>query len=540
MHMRFLSTLLVTAAIATAQSPLTTTFINNNGGSAGGGVYFLLSCQNAAGATVTQIDLNLSSAAGTAGTIDLYTYNTLGTTVPHSPITNWTPVSLGNAAVSAGPGQPSVVTLTLPLIIDGNCSVGIGIQANGLSHAYTNGTNAYPVPGNLFSNADMTINAGQASNIAFAGSAFSPRMVNCNVHYTIGGGGPPCPPVATVTPQGLGCDPKSGSFYEEMTKPNFDLSGGWLTMTRNGASHNVEFIPNCPLFPIGQLGVAAPVVLTDDSQAAVGTLGLTVGSNGWVALGAGNSNAFTPVVATLLANPSRAWYSWKDLNPTIVGSGQVWYEEDVVNGQARITFDGVWTFGGTSIADACFIQFTYNSNTGDMTLSWGTIGLLGTNWLVGYSPGGAGLDPGPTDLSSLVAPNVLVRPYDEQLALGLVAIGRPVQGPASVNFDVTTTNIPASALIHIGIVGLSRPGIPLIALGAPNCFLNASPDILVGPDFSPPSSFTWTALNLPAAPPTFYGFEFNVQGAILGTPKNPALGLGVLTSNGLKCVVGGV
>ena len=537
--MRFLPALLATVAVATAQSPLTTTFVNNGAGSVGGGVYFTLTGLNPAGVSINQIDLNLNSVAGTAGTIEVFVK--AQTSIPIAPITNWIPVGGQNPVVSAGPHLPSLVPLATPIGVGFGCTIGVGIRANGVAHSYTNGVGAYPVPGNIFANADLSLNAGQSSNVAFVGVGFTPRIVNCRLNYTIGGA---CPPFATVTPQGPGCERRFTSFYELLAAPAFDLSAGWLVLTNTtppppaAASYVVQFNPVCPLFPIGLLGPAATVPLGDDSQSVAGTMGLVVGSNGWVALAAGNSDSATPTVPVLLSNPAAGWYSWKDLNPAAVGSGQVWYEEDAAGRQARITFDGVYVFGGTTAADACYIQFTYNWNTGDMIISWGAVSLAGTNWLVGHSPGGASLDPGATNLSTLLVPTVLTSTVDAT-PLSLVSIGRPVQGAAAVSFNVTTGNIPASALIHIGILGLARPLFPLAILGAPACFLNASADVLIGPALGPfPPTFTWTAMNLPALPPSFTGFQFDVQGAILGTPWNGAFGLGLLTSNGLKCVVG--
>lgn len=122
----------------------------------------------------------------------------------------------------------------------------------------------------------------------------------------------------------------------------------------------------------------------------------------------------------------------------------------------------------------------------------------------------------------------------------LSAMAPPVQGSAAVPFQVRTANIPPTALVHFGIIGLGRPGIPLAVLGLPTCFLNASADVLDATFLPPPTPpfLTWTPLVLPAIPPSFIGFEFNVQAMILGTPLNNAFGFGALTSNGLKCVVG--
>lgn len=341
---------------------------------------------------------------------------------------------------------------------------------------------------------------------------------------------------ATVVSQGSGCVASFASFYESFANAAaLDLAGSAITLTSTGSGYVV--LPGGSYNPVGSLGTPTTLTLTDDSQVGAGTMGLVVGSNGWVALGGGNSNAFTPTVATLLANPSTAFYSWHDMNPTIVGSGTVKYEE--VPPLAQITFDGVWDYGGASVADANNIQFQINTATGTCTICWGTmstLGASGTGHLVGYSPAGPNADPGSVDLT--LALPIITAPADV-LPLALTTSGRPVQGAAAVAFDVTTSNIPAGAGIHVGIVGLARPGLPLdFVIGAPGCWLNASLDILTGVSVFPGSSVTWTAMTLPAAPPWFLGFEFNAQGAVLGVSANTALGIGALTSNGLKCTVG--
>lgn len=505
---------------------LTTTFANDNGGTLGGAVYFELTCTAPAGLTITDLDLNFSSAAGTVGSIDLYLAANSSL-----PITQPWGLTSSGPATSAGPGLPSNVVLTPPVRLGLGCTVGVALVANGLAHAYTNGS-TFP---QVYSTPELTLSAGQASNVPFTGAALQPRIVNTNIRYTNGG---TCPSlgIATVTAQGAGCDASFASFYQEMAPAAFDLSGGSLMMNHTGSGYTVQFAPGVAPVAVGLMSAPTALALTDDSQIAAGTLGLRVGSNGWVALGAGNSNAFTPAVATLLGNPATAFYSWKDLNPSIVGSGQVQYEEAAPN--ARVTFDGVWSFGGTSAADANTIQFTYNATTGDMVMAWGPMAASGTNVLVGYSPGGPSATPSASDISGF-ALNPLTTGLGDVLPLSLTGVGRPVQGAAAVPFQVTTGNIPAAALLHVGVIGLSRPGLPLAPFGAPGCFLDASLDVLQGPAVGPfGGSFTWTALNLPALPPIFSGFEFHAQGAVLGVPNNTALGIGVLTSNGLKCVVG--
>ena len=180
------------------------------------------------------------------------------------------------------------------------------------------------------------------------------------------------------------------------------------------------------------------LALGDDDSIQVGTLGLTVASNCWMATGPGNSNGWSPTVPTFLANPSTGVYCWTDLNPTATGSGNIYYGES------------------------------------------GTVGTA-------------------------------------------------------------TDNMPASMLSRVGLLGLSNPKVDLTGLGLTGCFQLASGDVL---DFvvlpSGTTSHTWTALTIPAGPVFFNGFEFHVQSAIFATNLNSFVGLGALTSNGLKCTTGDV
>jgi hypothetical protein len=345
-----------------------------------------------------------------------------------------------------------------------------------------------------------------------------------------------CAGVATAVPQGAGCLAQFTSFYELFaTSSVFDLGNNSLTLTNTGTAYAVT-LGGGTYQPVGSLSTPTTLSLPDDGSIVAGTLGLEVCSNGWVALAPGNSTSWSVAVPVMLGNPAAAWYAWHDMNPTLPGSGQVKYEQS--GAQAQVTFDGVWDYGGTSAADANNIQFQINTATGNVVICWGfmsTLGASGVGHLVGYSPGGASADPGNRDLSALTA--LVTFPADAP-PLSLAGIGRPVQGASAVNYDVTTGNIPASALIHLGVVGLVSPSVPLIFLGMPGCFLNSSLDVLVGPVVFPPASVTWTALNLPSLPPAFVGFQFNAQGVIMGTPLNTAFGVGALTSNGMQMTVG--
>ena len=335
--------------------------------------------------------------------------------------------------------------------------------------------------------------------------------------------------VATVNSQGTGCTSAAASFYEQMTTAAFDLTNTDIDSPAPGvALVNAGAGP----LPVGLIGPGTVLTLPDDGQVVAGTLGMSVGSNGWVALGGGNSNGFTPTPGLMLGNPSEGVYCWTDLQPNT--SGIVTYEEDTGTGDTRTTFDAV---NGWNTPDPCYIQFDFNVNTGAYAIRIGTVGFANPeDWVVGHSPAGPSSDPGPTDISATAV--ITTAPADID-PLTLTGIGRPVQGPAAVNYDVTTSNIEAGALIHVGIVGLTRPGTPLSALGfgPGDCFLNASADVITGVVLLPVGDQTWTALTLPINNPANNGFTFNCQAATFDLSIFSAAGR---ASNGLKCVVGDV
>jgi hypothetical protein len=520
--MRILTLLLLTAATVSAQSPLTTTFANNNGGAAGGAVYFDLT--GVAPVQILDIDLHFGSAAGTAGSIDVYEI-VGGTYVGNeqNPAA-WT-LAASAPVTAGGIGVPTNCVLSAPLVVGAGVTNAYAIVANGLAHTYTTGTAPFPL---TYSTVELSLTAGAAGNVPFTGVPFSPRIVNINVNYVAAGPGT----VATVADEGTGCVQEFGSVYELFAAGTNDLANtAWTFQAIGGGAYVV--LPAGTFNPVGTLSTPTAVALTDDSQAAVGTLGLTVGSNGWIALGAGNSNAFTPTVAAMLANPSTGFYSWHDMNPAAAGSGQVQYEE--AGPLAVVTYDGVFNFGGTTAGtDDNFIQYQYNSVTGDVVLAFGNLSTGGNGWLVGTSPGGASLDPGGVDWST---GGPFFTSAGDVSPLSLTATsGRPVQGPAAAQVSCTTDNIPASAIIHVGWIGETFPGTSLGIVGLPNsCTLNVGLDIIVDAQVITGSSITWNALNLPALPPDFSGYTFGAQSAVfdLGIVNN-----NTRVSNGLQYVVG--
>ncbi len=334
---------------------------------------------------------------------------------------------------------------------------------------------------------------------------------------------------AKVNPQGNGCTTAFASFYEHLPPYLQDLSGLKVIGTFNGSGYTITTVPGPGFSPL--IGLA-PIPLGDDTSAPVGTLGMWVGSNGWLALGPGNTTAPVPSIATFLNQPSPWLTAWTDLDPSNTAGGSVYYFEPSP-GVGQATWYGVFGKGTTGPNS---IQITWDLVTRNWSIEYGAISLANPqNWLTGYSPAGPSANPGPKDISTFGSPPHTITLFD-QIPLTLASVGRPVQGLTAAPFNLVTSNIDPSAVLHLGIVGVLSPGVSLNFLGLPNdCFLHASLDVIVGPNLFPVGTQNWSALTLPALPPSFSGFLFYCQSV---TMTSAGLGPTTRVSNGLKCVVG--
>jgi PKD repeat protein len=167
------SAALALAASLCAQSPLTTTFANNNFGNVGNCVYFDVTV--ATPILITGTALNFQSAAGTTGSVEIYTtpMSRVGKqTVPQS----WTLVGVVTCT-SNGPGVPTPLNIAPTAVAQG--SFGVAYRAIGLAHAYTNGTGS----NQIYATAELRLVAGEASNAPFAGPTLAPRVVNVTYSY---------------------------------------------------------------------------------------------------------------------------------------------------------------------------------------------------------------------------------------------------------------------------------------------------------------------------------------------------------------------
>ncbi|MFT4844217.1 MAG: hypothetical protein ACI90M_004699 [Candidatus Azotimanducaceae bacterium] len=328
---------------------------------------------------------------------------------------------------------------------------------------------------------------------------------------------------ATVATTGPGCVATYASFYEQLTPTAMDLSGKELVLLDYQGGFEVSSRPGT-IQPIGSVGTPVQGPTGDDSAMVMGTLAMEIHTNCQVAFSAGNSTAYIPSLATMLnANPSTALYAWTDLNPSASGSGQIWYEENGFDYQ--VTYSGVYQF---NTIDPVTVQFRGNRASNSHIISFGSVHSAGRDWLIGYSPGGSSQDPGPIDYSMLTATTPHISNEPEARVPLLEAVTLPLLGAP---LQVRTSNFEPSALLHLGVLGLTEPALPLAFLGLdPTCTLHASPDVLLGPAVVIGlSSLTWTPIDLTGA--AMQGFDFYLQAVTLD--------LSVLSgttrlSNGLK------
>lgn len=348
-----------------------------------------------------------------------------------------------------------------------------------------------------------------------------------------------CVPAAHSS-YGSGCYTRArGSVYEQMPAAAFDLANRSFRFLPGGAGYTLAASGRAFVPP----SATATTLPTDDDGQVLAQLGapfpypggattsLSVCGNGIVSVGnqpAMSPNFWTPNGQGLLSANETAWYAWHDFNQTIPGSGAIRFEQ--VAGIAYITWDGVWDQGGTSVADASTLQWQFDTTTGEVHLVFRTVSLLGasgSDWAVGYSPGGPSLDPGSLDLS-MALPVTL---SGDVTALALQVAPAPVLG---TTLTYTTSHIGPTAILAVQMLSLGQiePGIDLASLGAPGCFqlLDTTSAAIVWLSGSPTTTY---ALPIPNAL-GLLGLPVYSQSAAMDLAANA---LGLVTSNGLRSLV---
>jgi hypothetical protein len=466
------------------------------------------------GIVVNGLDLHLDSNIGNSGTATVWTCS--GSRVGQQTAAwLWTQVASGPVTSTGSPSlsRAAIGSFTLP-----PGTSGIAVRVTGLAHRYGNANN-------VDANADLAIRGGEVLSGQFTGTLIPNRFVNCRLHYS--------PGPSLLSNFGSGCVATAGSFYELFANAAaFDFENRAFTMIRDGDGFRVQeggaFVP--------PLATAAILQLFDDDETVTPTLAvpfpyggasysqLYVCSNGFVSIGNGNGVNYIPSPQELLNAPDASWRVWRDLNPMASGGGRVRFEQR--NGIAYITFQGVYSIGGTSSSAANTFQFQFDGNTGNVVVAFGTLADNNSQLLVGFSGSGPSLPGGSRNLSSALVAGFVAGTSDLPLTLNATA---PALGQM-IRF--TTRNIDPQSLFGAVMLGLQTfPAGVSLAPQMPGCFQYTDGGVTL-PLFLG-GAVTQTTLY---ATPPLLGLSFGAQAAVYAPAVIPNM-VGAAVSNGVRFTV---
>jgi hypothetical protein len=172
---------------------ITTLFARNNGGNLGGAVYFDVNV-GASSLSIFGFDTN---TAETTAFSNFQVYLLPGqTSVGNETGAGWIQVATGSGT-GAGIDNPTSIALSNSFVLDAGTTYGMALVMDPtIGHDYTNGNGT----NQFFSNADLSLSLGQASNVPFAAGIFSPRVWNGSIYYNLVA----VPEPASMTILGLG------------------------------------------------------------------------------------------------------------------------------------------------------------------------------------------------------------------------------------------------------------------------------------------------------------------------------------------------
>lgn len=495
------------SGLAAQSGSLATVLGANGGGARGGAIYFDLTVAN--GVTITSLDLNCLGGPNTLVEV----YAVAGAT----HVGNET----GGAAFWGSPIAIGNITQVNPFDTLSNCPLLLPLPAgtyaiaivNGAGHAYTNGNGA----NQFFSNAELSLAAGAASNVPFTGSVFVPRVWNGQINYALGASGN----VAMATKSGFGCGGSpfgDGTFYEEFSGGGFDLANRGFTLTWNGDGYDFRGAAGPIVTPSGSASAFA------DDQTVEIPLGFSlpspagerssvwVCSNGFLSFEETTNVDFSPSVAELLAGEARLCPLWTDLNPS--AGGRVDAEVDPA-GVFHITFTDVPEF--PSVGANTFQVSLQPSGT--IEVKYGAISA--PDVLVGLSSGNAATDPGGIDISVASPFSFSTGVFSPTFDIEPGA--RPVIG-TTADVQLVGEASGANSVLHLGIPFPSP--FDLASAGFPGCLAYVDPIVVQ----------TGTDLMIPNDP-NLLGVGIGVQAVSLG---NYSSSNGVATSGQVDWVIGDV
>ncbi|MBZ0150404.1 MAG: hypothetical protein K8J09_02650 [Planctomycetes bacterium] len=345
---------------------------------------------------------------------------------------------------------------------------------------------------------------------------------------------------ASATPYGEGCVQQSDSIYESFAMAANDLAGTTVTWLRTSSGYTASTTnPGTFVAPSAAATNVAPGLLDGEQvftlsapmPAAGGPVSaINVTTKGLIQLAStpGGTVDYTPTVGELLASPRTTFACWHDYDQVSTGSGLIWFEE--VAGVAYITWDGVHSLITTAPNR---FQFQLELATGNVSLVMVSNAGAATTLpiVIGYSVGGASVDPGTTDLSALVG-FVSISDLGGANGIQLGSSGSPMIG--ATTFTIDTSNVPPLVPFGVLLFGTLAidPGVPLDFLGMETCRAYTNADLL---SVAFPLVGGAGSVNLPIPNSAgLLGLQLSCQS--LGFTSLTSSGLA--TSNGLLITVG--
>lgn len=536
-----------------------------------GANFFDLTVTSLTGVTLQELNVQLQSPAGIVGTIEVWS-----TATTHIGKENtqglWQQRSSGTI-ISAGTASTCQNALGPNTLFFSPGTYGIAVVYVGVNHVF-DGTLTYP-SGPYF-DANISVNngttqanawtSGPLNAFTFGGTQYSGTLMQFDLSYSVGPINHAC---ATCGTTGEGSNLHSASAFQLFSQnPNPNalasaaLQGNVLTFIPNGSGNGYiltdgtgtgpVYVPptgnetNLPLVDNQEVQVttALPYQFPGDTGVQL-TQDFFINSNGYVSLVQAQT-AFLGAprdAQAIMQGVSAAYYAYHDYDNSEAGSGNISYEEDLLNGVFYVTWDMVEGVPNT-LANPSTIQFQFEAFTGFVHIIFDLIDPVGgsnvsggDNSMIGWSPAGPSPRTDEFDFATLSgAPLTLTQP--EVLPFTLENVGPPI---INSMFDLVTSVEP-TASIGINLLGTTTLAAPLDlgALGGPaGTLLYLDPATSILNTISNIPGVGTMSLTIPVPNnPALSGLEINSQSFWLDLAGANFPFTNVVSSNLVTCTVG--
>jgi hypothetical protein len=163
--------------LSTSAGSISTLYGTNNGGGVGGAIYFDITV-GPKSININELDINTEET----GSLTLSVYKFVGTSAGNEHNAGLWGTPITGTGVGAGSDNPTNVSLSSPITLNANTTYAIALVLDGThAHDYTDGTGS----NQIYSNSDLTISCGQATNLPFTGQIFTPRVWNGTIYYSV-------------------------------------------------------------------------------------------------------------------------------------------------------------------------------------------------------------------------------------------------------------------------------------------------------------------------------------------------------------------